>query len=133
MPEPKPKPLSNDLTPVEVLKVATAQKGVLASVLLGVAVHAFTWMEEIALVGVALVVLLPVSLLSTYRLATTLRLAAPVLYSAAMFFPCLSLLVLFLLSDEASKALRAHGFRVGLLGADTSAIKERIDGEGTAR
>jgi hypothetical protein len=114
-----------------VLTVAKAQKGVLVSVPLGLAVHAFTWMEELALVGVALAVLLPVALLSTYRLAATLRLAAPVLYSAAMLFPCLSLLVLFLLSDEASKALRAHGFRVGLLGADTSAIQERIGGGGT--
>lgn len=119
-----PKPLCNDLTPQELLRVARAQKGALACTLLGMFPHAFLWMEELALIGLGLVaVLIPAALAITYRLATTLRMPAPKLYPITMFLPFVSLLVLYLLTDEASKALRSHGFRVGLMEADTSAIE----------
>jgi len=51
-----------------------------------------------------------------YRLAKALRQTAWV-YALAAFFPCLGLITLLLINFQATRTLRKHGVRVGLMGA----------------
>jgi hypothetical protein len=70
-------------------------------------------------VGLVALVILALSLLATFRLAGTLYTTPmAILYGILMFAPCIGLIVLLLLNQEATRRLRNAGFKVGLLGAD---------------
>jgi hypothetical protein len=57
-----------------------------------------------------------------YRLAKALRRTAWV-YALAAFFPCIGLITLLLINLQATRTLRKHGVRVGLMGA----VKNDLD------
>lgn len=65
--------------------------------------------------------LLVYMIISVIRLAKALDLSQ-VLYAILMFVPCVSLIVLLMLSGKATARLTQAGIKVGLLGADPNSI-----------
>jgi len=82
-----------------------------------------------AMGAVGFLVILPLAMFFTYRLATGLRVARPLLQILALCVPLLNLFVLCILSGKATKVIRAHGYEVGLLGADVKEMESDGDGE----
>lgn len=78
------------------------------------------------LLGLALVYLVIVVALvgSAYRLASHLGEGVPVLWAAAMFLPCINIIVLLVLSSKAQAWCRQYGIQVGLLGPTKQSIEE---------
>jgi hypothetical protein len=70
----------------------------------------------VALLGLATPVL---SILGLFAMASALRFStgAKVLLAIAMLIPLVNLIVMLVLNAKATKALRAGGYTVGLLGA----------------
>jgi len=69
-------------------------------------------------VGLGLLVFM---ILSVTRLAKALD-QSPVLYAILMIIPCVSLIMLLVLSGKATTRLSQAGIKVGLLGADPNSI-----------
>lgn len=71
--------------------------------------------------------LLPVGITATvgvFLLATKLYSAGPGLALGILtLIPCVGLIVLLIINAKATNVLKKHGIPVGLLGADTSAIR----------
>jgi len=101
----------------DTLKIAKAQKGVLWCIL-GNFVCIF--------IPFVFIVALPFQIYYIYKLASSLKAGTPVLWVLGMFVPLLSLILLLILSSRATAALRAAGFKVGLMGARTKEIETRI-------
>ena len=83
--------------------------------------------ESMALALVFLVLWLAatvVMLINVYRLSASIGWAAPVLWVVLMFFPCINILVLVVLSARANEWMKACGVKVGLLGPTPAAIAE---------
>ncbi|MCX6924360.1 MAG: hypothetical protein NT154_14270 [Verrucomicrobia bacterium] len=71
---------------------------------------------EVSAVRWILLLLNLIAVVLIYRLAKALRQTAWV-YALAAFFPCVGLITLLLINHFATRALRRHGVRVGLMGA----------------
>lgn len=93
----------------ETIAAAKAQKGILWCILGNVAGVLFYWP--------ILVAVLPFQIYFVYKLAISLRMVAPLVWCIAMFIPLVSLLLLLVLSQRATKAIRQKGVKVGLMGA----------------
>lgn len=74
--------------------------------------------------AVALLFIVAALVVSAYRLAGLLGEGVPVLWAAAMFVPCLNILVLLVLSSKAQAWCRQYGIKVGLLGPTKQSIDE---------
>ncbi len=92
------------------LAVATESSGVATALLL--------------LLVVAYVVVLVMSISTTYRLAGHLGEGVPALWAASMFLPCVNIIMLLVLSSRAQTWCRRHGIKVGLLGPTRESIEE---------
>jgi len=70
-------------------------------------------------------IMVPMQLYCVYRLARALGFpgAYVVLYLIGMFLPLVSLLLLLVLSQRATGAIRAAGFSVGFMGANLKEIQ----------
>jgi hypothetical protein len=101
----------------EVLAVAKAQKGVLWCVLANLACFAFPPLY---------LAVLPFQLYFIYKLASALKSKVPILWVLGMFVPLLSLILLLVLSQGATKAIQSAGFKVGLMGAKVSEIEHKL-------
>ncbi len=109
-------------------EIAVSQRQVILCVLAQIGVAIFngfgtsTHMSVLSLVALVLVLgVLVFMLISVIRLARALGLS-PVLYAILMFVPCVSLITLLVLSAKATASLQQAGVKVGLLGADPTAI-----------
>lgn len=60
-----------------------------------------------------------------YRTADALGSAVPILWAVAMFFPCINLITLLVLSSRATNACRERGVPVGFLGPDLDAARRQ--------
>lgn len=79
------------------------------------------------------IVVVVLSMYGIYKLAAALRNSYPLLCTVAMFIPLLSLVVLLVLSNNATKLLQMGGIRVGVMGADQSDLERlKIQGDTTA-
>lgn len=80
----------------------------------------------IEVVGLLMVVLLIAAAIAqvfcVFRLTAALRVGEPTLFALGVFVPCLSLILLLLLSQWATKHLQSHGLTVGLLGVNPKSI-----------
>ena len=132
------------LSPREVLRVAKAHRAalwcMLGIILLSVFNGAFSSLapRDMSQGGalVAMVVhsgvffcslgLLVAMCIFVYRLAGGLGSKVAVLWSIGMIMPCLNLLFLLGLSVRATRVLRAHGARVGLMGADIVELERSL-------
>jgi len=114
-----------DFTMTETLAIAKGQKGILwcilANILLFVLIVLLGPTMRLLFLGI-----IPLQLYFIYKLASALKSGAPVLWMIGMFFPLISLILLLILTDRATKAIRAAGFRVGLMGATISDIEAAI-------
>lgn len=108
--------------------VAKAQKRVLLAVLAYLAVLAanifLQAMPELRMVlPIAVVCVFLFGAVAVYRLAALFRgKVVAVLYVVGMLVPCLGLLLLLSISQQATTLLQKNGVKVGLLGADVNSI-----------
>lgn len=82
---------------------------------------AFVLLMLILLVALASAVALAIT---AYKLAEEMGLGVPVLWAIAMFFPCINILTLLVLSSKAQVWCRQYGIKVGLLGPTPESIEE---------
>lgn len=83
---------------------------------------AFGILSFIAMAGY--IAVLVMQLIYVYRLAAALDAGSPVLWLlGVMCLSCIGLILLLILSSKATKALRAGGFKVGLLGGNPRDIE----------
>ncbi len=59
----------------------------------------------------------------TYRLAKAQKFKNPVLYSAGLIVPLINLFIILRLIANATKILRAHNIRVGIMGANKDDLR----------
>jgi hypothetical protein len=119
----------------ELLQIARSQKAIMTLILLNLLfITGLAWSlillgpghwsagVEISAVRWILILLNLIAVVFIYRLAKALRQTAWV-YALAAFFPCVGLIALLLINHFATRALRRHGVRVGLMGA----VKSDLD------
>ena len=124
-------------TLAEVLAIAKGQRAVLWCILGNIVCFLFFMAigavlpEEIAgfvvlpfFLGFIALVIAQIAFI--YRLSCALRKGIPVLWTIGVLIPVLSLVIMLVLSSEATRAIRAEGFKVGLMGADTDEIEARL-------
>ena len=63
-----------------------------------------------------------ISVIFIYQLAAALKSRVAWLYVILAFFPLVSLIALLVINSQATKALKARGLKVGLMGASSSAL-----------
>ncbi len=129
------------------LKIAKGQRGVNLAILLTFASYAVLMfggfvaaaagtaprpapsvgvLPFIGLVGILAAVVLQV--LYVYRLASSLQHIAILWVLGVVFLSCIGLILLLILSSQATKELRAAGFKVGLLGGNPKEIERAMLG-----
>ena len=111
-----------------IIKVAKAQRQVnigvlsyLCLILLNVGTGAVAINPELrqALIGFLALIVVVYCVVAVFQLAAALRgNIAALFYALGMFVPCLGLILLIILSQEATAILKRKGIRVGLLGAN---------------
>lgn len=96
----------------EVLDIAKRQKAIIWLILISIPVYAASLVIPFLplIVGI-------ISLVFIYQLAAALKESAPWLYVILGLIPCISLIALLVINSRATSALKAHGIRVGLMGA----------------
>ncbi len=74
-------------------------------------------------------ILLPIQLYCVYTLARSVGASKVTVWFwlAGMFLPLISLVLLLVLSQRATKAIRETGFKVGLMGANLKEIQTRMN------
>ena len=83
------------------------------------------FIAHIPILGLPLVLAIVVfEIYALYQLGTALRLPLVWLMCVGMFVPCVSLIILLLVSGRASKILKAAGVRVGIMGGHAEDIKD---------
>ena len=106
----------------ELRHIAKSQNLLMWSVLAGFSAF---FVVHIPLLGLPLVLAIVVfEIYSLYTLGTALRLPLVWLMCVGMFIPCVSLIILVLVSARASKLLKAAGVRIGLMGGNADDIKD---------
>jgi len=114
----------------QVEAAATAYRGLVVwfglSYLAGIPARMFLEAESLLFIPFTLLWLAAtvVMLVHVYRLSASIGWAAPVLWVVLMFFPCINILVLVVLSQRATEWMKACGVKVGLLGPTPAAIAE---------
>jgi hypothetical protein len=106
--------------------VKTGQKFVIYAILLNLVTLFFQFlsrqegMQPVLLLAIPIALgALGLSLFGMYRLTAGLgyELGWRILFCVFMVIPCVGLIVLLVMNSKATNILRAHGFKVGLLGA----------------
>ena len=129
------------------LKIAKAQRGVNIGILLiflcyvlifmggivtpagpgGVPSATMAIVPLVALFGLLAVMIMQI--IYVYRLASALQCGPPILWVLGVFFlSCIGLILLLVLSSKATKAIKAGGFKVGLLGGNPKEIERAMAG-----
>jgi hypothetical protein len=98
--------------------VAAGQKMIIYAILINIGVVVF---QKVAgpIIGLLAITALVLSIWGVFRLSAGLgmSLVAKVVLAVCMCIPLVNLIVLLVLNSKATRALRAAGYRVGLLGA----------------
>lgn len=111
--------------------IARHQRTINLAILAQLGLYVLTLILESQQMGVALIVLsfvalavVVVSVTATVRLANAMHgTGIAIVCAILMFVPCVGLLTLLLLNQQATGRLKKAGFKVGLLGADPNAIR----------
>ena len=119
------------------LSVARSQKFVLwallANILLSIALQVVPKLEippplKLATSGgLLLLALVVIAFTVVYTFQLTKELSGTgvaVLYAILVIIPCVSLIVLYLVSNKATALLQAKGFKVGLMGANLAEVED---------
>jgi len=111
-----------EFTKDELRRIAKSQNLLMWAVLAGISSY---FIVHIPFLGLPLVLAVVVfEIYALYLLGTSLRLPLVWLMCVGMFVPCLSLIILVLVSGRASKILKAAGIRVGVMGGHAEDIKD---------
>jgi len=108
----------------ELRQICKSQNLLMYAVLVGVSAY---FLVHIPVVGLLLVLAIAAfEIYAVYQLGTALRIntVLVIILCLCMFIPCISLLLLVLLSGRASKLLKANGVRVGLMGGNIDDIRD---------
>lgn len=112
----------------ELRNIATCQRNVVYCVLIQfcayLVLNFLFGMHQVVLGLLGFVILIGAavySLISVSKLATALS-KSSILYIIAMFIPCVSLIALVSIIQQATNRLKAGGVKVGLLGANPDSI-----------
>lgn len=109
-------------TKPELRHIAKSQNLLMWSVLAGFAAF---FIAHIPFLGLVIVLgIVAFQIYALYTLGSALRLPVVWLMCVGMFIPCVSLIILVLVSARASKVLKAAGVRVGLMGGNADDIKD---------
>jgi hypothetical protein len=115
---PKTEPNDIELKNLLIERVASGQKLIIYAILINIiaTILQITVHPAIGLLGLVSLVM---SVIGIIKLATGLSssLIAKIIYVILMFIPLINLITLLVLNSRATKALRANGYKVGLLGA----------------
>jgi hypothetical protein len=123
----------------DLLNVAKAQKGIIWCILIGLLIWPIIYIiganvnneEDLAfpagILWFSLIVLLCFQIVYVYRLATALKKSIPVLWTIGSLFSCIGIIILLVLSGQATKIIREAGFKVGLMGANINIIQNEIN------
>jgi hypothetical protein len=79
------------------------------------------------ILGLVLLVALACALalaVTAYKLSEEMGLGVPLLWAIAMFFPCINILTLLVMSSKAQAWCRQYGIKVGLLGPTPESIED---------
>lgn len=102
-------------------RVASAQKLVMYALLANIVLNILSMtvpMPRAALVCIGIITII-LSMVAVFSLAKHIKSTAmSIVYMLFMIVPCLSLLMLLLLNQEATKLLTSNGYKVGLMGAN---------------
>ncbi len=113
---------AGEFTKDELRHIAKSQNLLMWSVLAGFAAF---FVGHIPLLGLPLVLgIVAFEIYALYVLGTALRLPLVWLLCVGMFVPCVSLIILVLVSARASKILKAAGVRIGLMGGKAEDIRD---------
>ena len=108
----------------DVKTVAVAQKAIMVCILLqllAVASQFFVPPQYVPFIAILAVCVLLASTISVFILAMKVfNIGLGIVYGIGALFPCIGLLVLFIVNQRAIKILRDNGHEVGFFGADLS-------------
>lgn len=117
----------------QILKIARNQKGIIWCVLANLLLILVVVFAPVTQVYIPLEILrifpllvIPFQLFFVYRLASSLEMAIiPLWWCIGMLIPMplLSVLLLLILNEKATKAIKERGFKVGLMGANIKEIE----------
>ena len=110
---------------VDVLTVAKAQKGILWCVIAAIVIY-FLGFAVAQAFNILTLPLAVVEIYFAYKLLVALKSRYWVLWLIGMMIPILSIILLLVLNDRATKSIRAQGYKVGLMGAHLEEIKTKI-------
>jgi GYF domain 2 len=106
----------------ELRHIAKSQNMLMWAVLAGFVAF---FIAHIPLLGLPLVLaIVAFQIYALYTLGTALRLPLVWLMCVGMFVPCVSLIILVVVSAKASTILKAAGVRVGIMGGNADDIKD---------
>ncbi len=109
---------------VDVLTVAKAQKGILWCVVAAIVIFGLgavvAWAFNLLDLPLAVV-----EIYFAYKLLVALKSKYWILWLIGMLVPFLSFILLLVLNDRATKAIRAQGYKVGLMGANLANIRTK--------
>ena len=103
-----------DYSRTELIAIAKYQKGILWCVLCNLLCFALPF---------AFLVVIPIQLYFVYKLSSSLKQGFPILWCIGIFIPLLSLIMLLILSQKATSALKEKGISVGLMGAKIADVE----------
>jgi hypothetical protein len=107
---------------VDVRGVAKAQKGILWCILGAIIILVLC----IFVAQAFNILYLPLAIIEiyfVYKLLTALKSKYWILWIIGIIIPYLSLILLLVLNDRATKTIKQHGYKVGLMGARLDDIK----------
>lgn len=105
----------------DVLRVAKFQKYLLLLVLAGFVIT-FSYGNLILDFAVSIF-----GMYFVYEIGLGLKLKNVRLWVFSMFIPFVSLIIMLIINNKATKFIKASGFRVGLLGADIDEVKAKVN------
>ena len=115
-----PKTESKDIDSEKLLieRVASGQKLIIYAILINI-IATILQIAVNPLFGLLGLVSLVMSIIGVIKLATGLgsSLIAKIIYVVLMIIPLINLITLLILNSQATKVLRANGYKVGLMGA----------------
>jgi succinate-acetate transporter protein len=115
------------LSAEQIESVRTGQKIVIWAILLNIAIYLtqiLTMRGDNSIIGLLMIVLglftFVLSIVGIVKMSGGMgyHIALRVLLAVLMIVPCVSLIVLLVLSIKSTNILKAHGYKVGLLGAE---------------
>lgn len=124
----------DDASIAELRRIATYQRHLNLSVAAYLGFSAFASVNKgeptlACVIGILALAVVLASVISTVRLANALYgVGWAVVCGILLFVPCAGLIAMLVLSQGATRRLRAAGYQVGLLGADPTTINARDHG-----